>query len=435
MEKIYSDENIVVGLDIGTTKIATVVGYRDENDQIEVIGWGKSKSSGVEFGEIHNITRTVEGIQTSKELAANHAGVEIESVYAGIAGHHIKTSKYNHTLYRLDTKDPISAEEIKKLKEDVEKVSVDAGEKIIDVIPQSYLINKTRVTTDPVGEIGSEVIGTYQIITGKDNEIEKIIRCGTDAGLELKEIILEPLASAIACLSEEEKQGVALIDIGGGTTDLIIYVKGSPVYTKVISIGGDIITKDIAQVCKISEDTAEKLKVEHGTCVVDKSNANLLISIPKPHGQPVVQINENYLAQIINCRVQGDILGAVKREIDHSGYKDMLYSGLVLTGGGSQLKHLKELCQFTLGMPTRIGIPDVGFSKTNPSELKNPMFSTVLGLLKYGIEMESFDNTPDEPEKGRRRRKKSNSDSSSKTNSGILDKVRDMIKKATEQCS
>ena len=382
---------MIVGLDIGTTKIATVVGYRNENGQIEVIGHGMSESTGVEFGEIRNINRTVDGIIKSKDIAEQRANCEIKNVYVGIAGHHIKTSKYNHHLYRYNNKTPISQEEIDNLKEEIFKVVVPPGEKIIDVIPQRYFIDNVRETFEPVGELGNEIIGTYQLITGKESEIERILLCGDNASLTLNEIILEPIASGLACLSEEEKkQGCVLVDIGGGTTDMIIYIDGSPVYTKVISLGGNIITKDIAQVCKISEDVAEQLKIKHGTCIVDKSNANNFITISSRYGQEPIQISENYLAQIINCRVQEEILNSIKKEIENSGYKDRLYAGLILTGGGANLRHIKELCQYTLQLNTRIGVPDNGFSRTLSSDLKQPMFSTALGLLKYGIEAEEY---------------------------------------------
>ncbi len=381
--------DMIVGLDIGTTKIATVVGYRNENGQIEVIGHGLSESTGVEFGEIRNINRTVDGIIKSKDIAEQRANCEIKNVYVGIAGHHIKTSKYNHHLYRYNNKTPISQEEIDNLKEEIFKVVVPPGEKIIDVIPQRYFIDNVRETFEPVGELGNEIIGTYQLITGKESEIERILLCGDNASLTLNEIILEPIASGLACLSEEEKQrGVVLVDIGGGTTDMIVFIDGSPVFTKVIPIGGNVVTRDIAQVCKISMDVAEQLKVKHGTCVVDKSNANNFITIPKGHGLEPIQINENYLSQIIHCRVQEEILNTIKQEIENSGYRDKLYAGLVLTGGGSNLRHIKELCEYTLQMDTRIGIPEYGFSRTISTDLKQPAFATALGLLKYGIETE-----------------------------------------------
>ena len=394
MENDSTNNGMVVGLDIGTTKIATVIGFRNENGQIEVVGYGKSESSGVEFGEIKNILKTTEGIVLSKDIAAQRSNQEIDWVYAGIAGHHIKTSKYNHILYRHGNENPISREEIEQLRKDVSDVTLPPGEEIIDVIPQRYQIDRSRYTIDPVGELGNEVIGLYQIITGNEREIKKIVKCVNDANLNIRDIVLEPIASGLACLSDKEKhEGVVLVDIGGGTTDMVIFADGSPVFTKVIPIGGNIITKDIAQVCHISEDVAEQLKIRYGTCIVEKSNANNMITIPRPYGQDPIQISEFNLAQIINCRVQEEIVNVVKNEVENSGYKDRLYAGLVLTGGGANLRNMKELCQFSLQLPTRIGVPGNSFAHNIPTELKHPMYATALGLLKFGIEAE-FKETP-----------------------------------------
>jgi len=416
MEKFSSldSSNVVVGLDIGTTKIATIIGYRDEDGKIEVLGFGKSESKGVEFGLIRNINKTVEGINLSKNAAIQRAGVDILEVYSGIAGRHIKTVEYYHSLFRRNGKEEIiRQEEIDRLQDDVEHVSVTPGESIIGVIPQYFTIDDRR-TTEPVGELGEHLVGYYQIITGNETEIKKIIRCVDTADLKANEIILEPIASGLACLNAEEKrQGVALVDIGGGTTDLAIFVDGNPVFTKVISIGGNMITKDIAQVCKIPMDMAEKLKVTYGTCVPEKSNSNNLITIPQTHGREPIQINENYLAQIIHSRVQAEILNIVKTEIDRSGYSEQLLAGVVLTGGGSNLRNIKELCQYTLARPTRIGIPEVGFSRTLQNELKHPMYSTALGLLKYGIECSEKQRMSENNEDSfsiRRRNKNKNKD-------------------------
>ena len=435
MKKNSSENNLIVSLDIGTTKIVTIVGYRNENGLIDILGWGKGDSNGVEFGEIKNIFQTVDGIMISKQNAINQAGFDIEQfpVYVGVAGHHVKTSKYKHYRYRYGIEEPIGLEEIEQLREEVEKVNLPPGEKLIDVIPQSYLIDNEREVSNPIGELGHTVMGTYQLITGKESEINKIIRCGKGADLDFQEIVLEPIASSISCLTEDEKQrGVALIDIGGGTTDLIIYVNGNPVFTKVIAFGGNTITSDIAQVCSISRDTAEKLKIQHGTCIVDKSNQNNLITIPK---NPVpVQISEHYLAQIINARVEHDIIGAVENEIDNSGYANMVTNcGIVLTGGGAQLKHLKELVQFKTGFTTRIGIPENGFEKNIPSDLKKSMYATALGLLKYGAEEEYGVDEPssndDVEEPGRKPRP------SRPETWGFFDKVRIFLKERIEQVS
>ncbi len=444
------ENNLVVGLDIGTTKIATIVGYRNENGQIDIIGHGVSDSTGVEFGEIKNINHTVEGIIGSINLASQQSQHDIIDVYVGIAGHHIKTSRYNYHFYRYDNNSEITKEEIDNAKAEVFKVVVPPGERIIDVIPQRYLIDNKRETFEPVGELGNEIIATYQIITGKDQEINRIILCGDRSNIKFNEIILEPIASGLSCLSEEEKrQGCVLVDIGGGTTDMIIYKDGSPVYTKVVSIGGDIITKDIAKVCKISEEVAEQLKIKYGTCIVDKSNENNLITIPRGNGLEPIQINENYLAQIINSRVQEEILYAIKKEIEQSGYKDSLYAGLVLTGGGAKLRHIKELCQFMLQLNTRIGIPENGFSRTISTDLKHPKFATALGLLKYGIEAEENIEMEEYEEEDTNRftnifnRNKNNGENKDskkekneeKKNWGFFTKVRDFLQETLDKVS
>ncbi len=387
----FAENNgLIVGLDVGTTKIVTVIGYLNDMGEVDVVGFGQSESRGVEYGEIQNIVKTTEGIELSKQVAEQRSNQQVNQVYVGVAGHHVKTNSYRHVLYRHEEdkqKMPITQEEIDNLKDDVAKVSQDPGIEIIDVIPQSYTINKMRETFDPVGELGYEVIGKYQLITGNQREIEKIIQCAQGAGVIPKEIVLEPIASGIACLSDEEKkQGCVLVDIGGGTTDMVIFIDGHPVFTKVIPIGGNIITKDIAQVCKIPEATAEKIKIDHGTCIIEK-NSGKTITIPKAFGSPV-QISEYSVAQIINCRVQREIIDVVKAEIERSGYASRLNAGIVLTGGGSNLRHLRELFEFNVQLPTRIGIPDNKFARNIPSELRQPMYATALGLLKYGIDVE-----------------------------------------------
>ena len=379
---------IVVGLDIGTTKIATIIGYKNSDGKIDVLGYGKGESTGVQHGLIYNITKTVDGINSSKETAIARADQQIENVFVGVAGRHIKSMEFKHSITRRNGKDEIiRQEEIDKMVDDLEHISVDPGETIVSVIPQKFIIDRFRETSEPVGELGELVEGYFQIITGNEGEIKKIIRCVNEADLDVMNIILEPIASGLSCLTQEEKkQGVALIDIGGGTTDLAIFLDGKPVFTRVIPIGGNIITKDISKVCNITEEMAEKLKTTYGTCIVEKSNKNNFITIPQINGIQPVNISETSLAQIINARVQEDIINEIKRAIDASGYSSKLLAGAVLTGGGATLKHIKELSQYTLQKPVRIGIPEIGYVKALPSELKHPMYATSLGLLKYGIE-------------------------------------------------
>lgn len=380
--------DIVVGLDIGTTKIATIIGIKNPDGKINVLGYGKGESTGVQHGLIFNITKTVDGINISKNTALSRFNQDFENVFVGVAGRHIRSIEYKHTITRRNGKeDIIRQEEIDGMVDDLENISVNPGEQIISVIPQRFIVDRHRETTEPVGELGEIIEGYFQIITGNESEIKKIIRCVNQAELNVEAIILEPIASGLACLNyDEKKRGVVLVDIGGGTTDIAIFLEGKPVYTRVIPVGGNIITKDIAKVCRIPEELAEKLKTNYGTCVVDKSNKNNYITIPQLPGMPPVQISETSLAQIINARVQEDILNEIKRAVQDSGYASKITNGVVLTGGGATLRHLKELCQFTMHLPVRIGIPEVGFVGNIPAELKHPMYSTSLGLLKYGIE-------------------------------------------------
>lgn len=391
--------DMVVGLDIGTTKIATIIGYKSDG-KIDIIGHGRGESTGVQHGLIYNINKTVDGINISKEQAEKRTDCfQVNKVYVGVAGRHIKSIEYKHVLTRINGKNfVIKQEEIDRMLNDLYNISVPSGERIITVIPQHYVIDREIDTIEPVGMLGELIEGYFQLITGNESEIKKILLCVESAGLKAEDIILEPIASGLSCLSEEEKrQGVALVDIGGGTTDLAIYCDGSPVFTKVIPIGGSIITRDIATVCQITEELAEKLKITCGTCIVEKSNSNHYVTLPQFHAVQPRQINETHLAKIINMRVQNDILDQVKREIDGSGYADKLRAGVVLTGGGSTLKHIKELCQYTLQKPVRIGIPEFGFVRNIPNDLKQPMYSTALGLLKYGIEKRESANELGKP--------------------------------------
>jgi len=407
MDKNYSDSNltfnnmasdIVVGLDIGTTKVATIVGYLNNKGKIEILGHGKSASKGVEYGLIQNLLKAQESIRTSVQLASSHARMEeINSVYAGIAARHIRTGNCKHYIFRANHNALITQEELDEMKHDVENIALPPDQRIIAIIPQKYVIEDSadgasHESLDPVGEWGSKITGHYQIITGNLSEIQKIHTCITNVGIRAEELILEPIASGLSCLTEDEKnRGVALIDIGGGTTDMVIFQNGRPKFSKVIPFAGSVITKDIASVCNIPEDTAEELKINHGSCIPNKSNPNRVSTILRPHGQTPLKINDEQLARIIYSRVHNDILGFVKQELENSGCMDMLQrgAGLVLTGGGSRLRHLVELCQYDLGLSTRIGIPGIGFADSLSNELKQPMYSTALGLLKYGIEKQT----------------------------------------------
>lgn len=383
---------MIVGLDIGTTKIVIMMGFLREDGKVEVCGYSKTPSVGVEFGSVFNVQDTVDAILQAKTSLENDMHETVSEVYVGIAGRHIKSTTCTHAIIRAGGNQTIiQQEEISKMTQDVENLSI-PNESIIAVIPQDYCVNQTK-TNKPVGALGERVLGTYQVITGITNEIFTIGLCLKKSNLIERKLILEPIASGLSCLTEEEKkQGVALIDIGGGTTDVIVFVDGVPVFTKVIPIGGQVITKDIGSL-GISFDQAEYLKLNHGTCVMKNADKNNYITIPAlGNYDESTQINESLLAKIINARVEKDILGVVKSELEKSGYNNEVHS-IVLTGGGSELRDIRHLSEYVIQRKTRIGIPNVGFVPNLESTLKAPMYSTALGLLRYGCltENQAFD--------------------------------------------
>lgn len=377
----------VVALDIGTTKIATIVGFLNDENKIEILGFGKCDSSGVEYGAIRNIMKTIDCIKLSKQLATNNSGKEISNAYVGIAGRHIQSRMFKHHIIRKNGQhDYIIQEEIDSMIQELYNVALNPGETIIDVIPQYYLIDGEKVD-DPIGYLGVQFEGYFQLIIVNESQIRNIIRCSKDADIYVNNIILEPLASASVCLTSQEKElGTLLVDIGGGTTDLAIYRNGNPVYTKVIPIGGYLITKDIATVCKITDEVAEKIKIKFGNCIVDNSNKNNTITIPQFIQQEPIKISEPYLAEIIYYRVQS-IIECMKTFLKEAEF-DNAFKNIVITGGGSNLKGICSLFNYSFRVPCRIGIPEIGFTNSIPVELKQPIFSTGMGLLKYGLEKE-----------------------------------------------
>lgn len=391
-------DQFIVGLDIGTTKIATIIGCINSSGNVTILGYGKGESKGIMFGEVNNLIKTTSSIANSIRIAKQQAGIErIEEAVIGIAARHIKSRNKKLNIFRVNGFDNIiKQDEVNEMINMIKKSTCDPGETIITVIPQKFTINNSTDTNDPVGWVGENLEGEFQLITGSEREIQKIGKCTLDAGIKIKDIVLEPIASSLVCLKQTEKQeGVLLIDIGGGTSDMAIYFEDKPVFTKVIPIGGNIITQDIATVCNISFETAEKIKQQCGKCIVEKSNQDHFIKFPFAGEER--QISEPYLAEIIYYRVTDGILKPILYALQESGYANRVKS-IVLTGGGSRLEYIKELCQYTLGKPTRIGIPEIGFAQNIPENLKNPIFSTALGLLKHGINELEKNNQSDEEE-------------------------------------
>ena len=380
---------IVVGLDIGTTKIACFVGRKNEHNKIEIVALGKSESLGVMRGVVSNIERTVQSINTAVELTQKSVDgdLKVKNVNVGIAGQHISSIQYRGTYTRRDAQGEITQKDIDAFVDDVYQLVMTPGEEIVTVIPQEYIVDNEADIKDPIGMGGVRLEANFHIITGQVNNVKNIKRCVDRAGLNVKEIILEPIASAEAVLSDEEKEaGVVLVDIGGGTTDVAIFQDGLIRHTAVIPFGGNVITDDIKEGCRIMQRHAESLKVKFGSALASESKENEVVCIPGLRGRDPKEITLKNLASIIQARME-EIIELVNFEIINSGYSKKIIGGIVVTGGGAQLKHLTQLFEYMTGMDTRIGYPTEHLANTNDlDKLASPMFSTGIGLVLKGFE-------------------------------------------------
>jgi cell division protein FtsA len=377
-------ENIVVGLDIGTTKIVCMVGRKNEFNKIEVLGLGKSESLGVTRGVVSNIEKTVSAIREAVEEAEDNAGVNIRVVNVGIAGQHIKSLQHRGVHTRKSAADEINQLDIDALIEDMYKLVMQPGEEIIHVLPQEYIVDNEQGIKEPIGMSGVRLEANFHIITGQISAAKNIHRCVTKADLEVDDLILEPLASAEAVLSDEEKEaGVALVDIGGGTTDIAIFHEGIIRHTAVIPFGGNIITEDIKTGCTIMKKQAEQLKIKFGSALGSESQANEIVCIPGLRGRDPREISVKNLAHIIQARME-EIIEQVYYEIKNSGFEKQLIGGIVLTGGGAMLKNISQLTEYLTGMDTRVGHPTEHVA--NSEGVTNPIYATSVGLIIKGFE-------------------------------------------------
>ena len=382
---------IVVGLDIGTTKICAIVGRRTQHGKIEVLGIGKAESSGVTRGVVSNIARTVQGITTAIELAGAQSNVEIRVVNVGIAGQHIKSLQHRGILTRRELNTEISKKDIDKLIEDMFKLVMPPGEEIIHVLPQEFTIDNEPGIKDPIGMAGVRLEANFHIISGQVAAVKNIMRCVTNAGLQTQDLILEPLASSESVLSEEEKEaGVCLVDIGGGTTDVAIFHEGIIRHTAVIPFGGNSVTEDIREGCSVMRNQAELLKMRFGSALAEENKENEIICVPGLRGRGPKEISVKNLAYIIQARME-EIIENVYYEIKSSNYEKKLIAGVVITGGGSLLKHLSQMVEYVTGLECRIGYPNEHLSryeemsKSVYNDIKSPMYATTVGLLIIGI--------------------------------------------------
>jgi cell division protein FtsA len=381
-------KDISVGLDIGTTKIVAMIGRRNEYGKIELLGTGKAKSLGVHRGVVNNITQTIQSIQMAVDEAIAVSGIKIDEAVVGIAGQHIRSLQHSDYITRPNAEDVIDEDDLEKLEKQVHKLVMLPGEEIIHVLPQEFKVDGQPEITQPVGMYGGRLEANFHVVVGQVSSIRNIGRCIKSAGLNLAGITLEPLASAEAVLSIDEKEaGVALIDIGGGTTDLAIFKNGIIRHTAVIPFGGNVITEDIKEGCSIIEKQAELLKTKFGSAWPGENKDNEIVSIPGLRGREPKEITLKNLSKIIHARVV-EIIEQVFLEIKNYGHeepKKKLIAGIVLTGGGANLKHLKQLVEYITGMDTRIGYPNENLAGDSDEIFSSPQYATAVGLLMNGL--------------------------------------------------
>jgi cell division protein FtsA len=380
------EQPIIVGLDIGTTKIAAIAGRKNEFGKLEILGFGRANSNGVKHGQVLNIDETIKAIRMALDNCyASNPNLDISEVYVGIAGHHIKSLQTRGDIVRQSTEDEITQKEIDQLVADQYKTYIPAGDQIIDVIPQEFAVDNFQNIISPIGYGGVKVGANFHIITGDKNAIKNISRAVEKSGLQTKDLVLQPLASAAAVMGQEDLEaGVAIVDIGGGTTDLAVFYEGILKHTAVIPFGGENITNDIKTGLGVLKTQAEQMKVQFGSALSNEAKGNAFITIPGLRGMPAKEISVKNLANIIQARMS-EIMDFVSYHLKQVGLDNkMLNGGIVLTGGGAQLKHLIQLTEYVTGLNARIGYPNEHLASGQIEELARPTYSTCIGLILKG---------------------------------------------------
>lgn len=383
----------IVGLDIGTTKIACFIGERADDGKIRIVGFGKTDSIGVERGVVRNIRSTAESIRHAVADASEMAKYDVKEVYVGIAGQHIKSQSNKGSIMIPPQHRMIEEEDVQRLIDDQYHILLEPGEEIIHVFPQCFIVDNDELETDisPVGVAGKCLMANFHIVTGNTANLHNIRDAVEEAGLRIKAVVLEPIASALSVLDDRDKgAGVALVDIGGGTTDIAVFQEGIIRHTSVLPLAGNVITNDIRENCQILKHQAESLKTKFGSCLPTSVNQDDIISIPGIRNQEPREISVRTLAGIIKSRMQL-ILEQVGYEIQLSGFERQLIAGVVLTGGGARMKNIKEFAELVIGLDTRIGTPDEHLDTSgsvNFEDLSHPMYATGIGLVIYGLEAE-----------------------------------------------
>jgi len=379
------EPNLIAAIDIGTTKIVAIVGRKTEEGKLALLGMEQVPSIGVKRGVVLNIDETVSSIKLAISRIEEKLNVKLTDVYVGIAGQHIKSLR-NRGYRFIETGLEITKDDVDHLFDDNFKIPVEAGEKIMHVIPQDYIVDNEMGVKNPVGMSGRRLEGNFHIVLGRIASVKNIEKCIRRVSLQLNDFILEPLASAQSVLTEEEKEaGVVLVDIGGGTTDVAIFYDGIIRHTAVIPFGGNVVTSDIKEGCSVLYKQAESLKVQFGSAMGDGAREDMVVTIPGISGWEPKEISFKSLAYIIQARME-EIIDYVTYQIEASGCYDKVGSGIVLTGGGALLKNLPQLIKFRTGLDVRIGIPNNGLAGDLPPEAHMPNFSTSIGLVLSAME-------------------------------------------------
>jgi cell division protein FtsA len=375
-----SDRNLIVGLDIGTSKVAAIVGEVNDEGDIEVIGIGTHPSRGLKKGVVVNLETTVQSIQRAIEEAELMAGCRIHSVYAGIAGSHI-SSMNSHGIVAIKDKE-VTQGDVDRVIDSARAVAIPADQKILHILPQEFVIDRQEGIKEPIGMSGIRLEARVHIVTGAVSAAQNIVKCIRRCGLEVEDIILEQLASCAAVLTEDEKDlGVCLVDIGGGTTDIAVFTDGAIRHTAVIPIAGDQVTNDIAVALRTPTQHAEEIKIKHACALSQLANIDDSIEVPSIGDRPARQISKLNLAEIVEPRYE-ELLLLVQAELRRSGFEDLVAAGIVLSGGSSRVKGLVELAEEIFHMPVRLGIPQ--YVSGLQDVVRNPIYATGVGLLLFG---------------------------------------------------
>ncbi len=420
---------ILAAVDIGTTKIVTIIGRKNENDKLEILGLGKTPSKGVKRGVVLNIEETVNAIRSTIDDAQRQAGSNLSEVFVGIAGQHIKSVRNRGYINRDSYESEITRQDIDALVTDMYKIPIDVGEEIIHVLPQNFIVDNETGVKNPVGMSGKRLEANFHIVVGQIASARNIEKCVNRCGLRVNQLILEPLASASAVLTEDEKEaGVVLVDIGGGTTDIAVFYDEVIRHTAVIPFGGNVVTSDIKEGCSILTRQAEALKIQFGSALGDLAPEDKVVTIPGISGRDPKEISFKSLAYIIQSRME-EIIDAVLFEIENSDCMEKLSAGIVLTGGGSLLKHLPQLVKFRSGMDVRIGYPNEHLTGETKDDINQPMYSTSIGLLLKGNDLLNTGNkeSAEEQEEEQVGEPAKPEKTKSRSKSGILDSLKKTI--------